>query len=178
MLLRNENSKSTAFTSVYQHTHQKLYAVFINICQDKELTKDILQKTYQVLWEKWETIQDKENLFSYLLTVAKNLFFDHYRKSSKYKQIIRHIKQYSSVNATEADQVYLRKECAQTITGLIKQLPAKRKMATQLYLEAGLSRLEIARQMNVSPNTIDNQLQKALKFLQKEMKAYAGGGSN
>lgn len=168
------NSQAAAFTTVYENTHQKLYAVFIHICGDKELTKDILQKTYQVLWEKWDTLQDRDDLFPFLLTVARNTFFDHHRRSSRYKQIVKSLQLRTTEQSPAADLDYARKECRQTISSLMTRLPAKRKQAMELYLEAGLSRVEIAEEMNISPNTVDNQLQKALHFLRREMRGYAG----
>jgi RNA polymerase sigma-70 factor (ECF subfamily) len=51
-------------------------------------------------------------------------------------------------------------------------MPVKRRKIYQLNKEQGLSRKEIAEQLQISVNTVDSQLAKALKFIRSGLKEY------
>ncbi len=172
-----KNAKAKQFTSVYHTTHRKLYAAVVNICRDKETALDILQKAYLKLWENWDKITDVTDAFPLLYTYSKNSYIDELRKLSTARKVADAITIASQDECgVSAEVQYKRKEYRSALTMALSRLTSRRREVMHLYLEEDLSRLKLAKKLDISPNTVDNHLQESLAFIRKELKLYLETG--
>ncbi|WP_199119480.1 RNA polymerase sigma factor [Pedobacter sp. ASV28] len=171
-----ETSKTEQFNSIYYATHQKLYGTVFNLCRDKDLTLDILQKVYLLLWEKWETVAEKGNLYPLLYTYAKNTYIDNLRREKCSRKMTEHIINRVNQESSSVETQYKRKEYLAVINNVLSRLTSRRREVIQLYLEEGLTRKKLAERLSISPNTIDNHLRESLSLLRRELQGYAKTG--
>ena len=152
------------FDSIYHATNGRLYNTFLKMTDSQSMAKDILQQTFLKLWENWEMISDKSDLYPLLFTYARNIFIDELRKVKAARELQQQLIQQQEKKISAEDQ-YLFKEYQASLEHEVKNMPARRREVYQLSQDEGMSRKRIAALLSLSPNTIDCHLQEAMKTL-------------
>ena len=165
MILSLSPAKRKQFNTIYHATHGKLFNTLLKLTKDEALVKDILQQCYLKLWENWEKIADKQDIYPLLFTYSRNIFIDEFRKIKARKTLLQNISHTNEDSTSSEEDHYILKECLATVHNAIKHMPARRREVYELALEEGLSRRNIAELLSLSPNTIDCHLQEAIKTL-------------
>lgn len=155
------NLSKKEFQQIFKDYYQMLCRFAYIIVQCKETADEIVQKTFITLWEKRNTLIVKIDLKSYLYISVKNMTFN-YLKSLKNRQ--KYESEYIEIIDDEEiklnDQYFKEK-----LMWAIAKLPEKyRAVYCMKYME-GLTYEEIANYLEISTNTVDNHIQKALKLL-------------
>jgi RNA polymerase sigma-70 factor (ECF subfamily) len=68
------------------------------------------------------------------------------------------------------DELYEGKELQDEINDIISKLPEQRRRIFQMSRREGLSNKEISDNLNVSVQTVRNQISTSLKFIRKSLK--------
>jgi RNA polymerase sigma-70 factor (ECF subfamily) len=129
-----------------------------------EVAEDIVQDVFMDIWKKRESLVDIDNPSSYFFTVVYRRVYHHYRKvalEKKLLQVIPAVKE--SINTT--DEMVLAHESKKLISQAVAKLPSQQQLVFKLSKQEGLSREDVARQLQISPNTVKNHLADALKFI-------------
>ncbi|MBN9297372.1 MAG: RNA polymerase sigma-70 factor [Filimonas sp.] len=164
-----ENARKKAFDKVYHETYGRLYSIFSHIVKDDALVKDILQQVFIKLWNKWDDIEDRSDLYPLLYTFAKNIFIDEIRKKQVRKDAERAAVQAEQL-AQYADEEIHRKEYEARIQEIIEEMPERRKEVFLLSRAQGMSHKKIASVLSLSPNTVERHIQEAIKHFKKTLK--------
>ena len=77
-------------------------------------------------------------------------------------------------NAASPEDLIDVKELNQIIKEAIDHLPERRQEVYRLSREAGLSHQQIADKLNISVNTVKNQIVTSLKFIQQSINKQKG----
>ena len=72
--------KSVDFNDVYSEHAEMIYRLLMRMCNDEHLAEDLLQDTFLKAIEKIDTFDMRCKLSSWLCQIAKNTYFDYYRK--------------------------------------------------------------------------------------------------
>ncbi|TKC08068.1 sigma-70 family RNA polymerase sigma factor [Pedobacter polaris] len=171
-----ETSKTEQFNTIYYATHRKLHCTVLKLCRDRELTLDILQKVYLKLWEKWDGIADKKDLYPLLFTYCKNTYIDELRRNNCGRIATVHITHIAESHAPSVESQYGRKEYLEVVNNVLLRLTSRRREVVKLYLEEGLTRKKLSERLSISPNTIDNHLRESLSLLRHELRLYLKTG--
>ena len=142
-----------------------------NRLKSKEVTEEILQDIFTSLWEK-RSKTNIQNLSGYLYGAVKFGVLDYVRA-----QIIR--EKYRSeknffedtASRTVEDQLTFE-ELQAVIAHEVNHLPDRCRLIFKMSREESLSRKEIAQQLNISPKTVDSQLNKAIAALRLQVEPY------
>ncbi len=164
---------SRAFEKLFQKYHKKLYAFLFNLLHSKEDAEEIVQETFIKIWEKRKDFIDGYSFHSFLFTIAKNAFLNLNRKKINRVVFEERLNFLEEISSGRTDDYILFKETKEIITTIIEGLPPKRKEIFLLRKIEGLSRKEIAEELNISISTVDNQLMKANIYLKDELKKYS-----
>jgi len=144
----------------------KEYVIF------EEDAENIVQDVFLLLWEKKEVLDIKVSLASYLFTLVKNKCIDHLR----YRITDEEYKKELSAKLYSLDQLNYNGSSEEDIDKILKlaleKLPEKcREIFIKSRME-GKKYREIATELNISVNTVENQMAIALKKLRIELKEY------
>lgn len=164
MILSLSPARGKEFNAIYHATHGRLYNTFLKLTKDETLVQDILQQCYIRLWENWEKIADKTDIYPLLFTYARNIFIDELRKIKSRKAMLQNVDSSEEISVSSHEH-YILKERLATVRSAVNSMPPRRREVYRLALEEGLSRRNIAEQLSLSPNTIDCHLQEAMKTL-------------
>ena len=168
-------TRNTAlFEKVYTDTYGKLFYFLHRLtAKNDALTDDLVQNVYVALWEKMDTLNEEKNYLPLLYTIAKRQLIDHYRKELNEQSKLDgwgKLQPAEGANTT-TDQLTF-KEISTGIEKVLLTMPERRREIFLLCREEGLSHREIATRMNISVHSVEQQMNLALKALQKEFRHF------
>ena len=162
-----KKGKRKAFEYFFYTYYNKLLYTANQYLKNKDEAEEIVQEVFYRVWYYRSNMDPALSFKNYIITIAKNLIFNKAKKEITritYEKYVR-INQNYSHNALED---YLNfNELDQQINAKIDLLPPKRKEIFILSRQLGLSHKEIASKLNISTNTVENHINKAIKFLKE-----------
>jgi len=169
-LTRLKNGDMLAFDQVYEIYSHKLFSFVFKILKDETDADDIVQEVFVKIWESRDKLKDHKLLNSYIFTIAYNHSISLIRKRISNKKYMDHLKNSSVIQTTPTTINEIEyNELASKVEKLIANLPERQKQVYILHREKGLTYPEIAEQMGISKNTVENHMVKALKYLHQNL---------
>ena len=157
----------SSFEKIYKRYWSELYIYAFNVLHEREICEDIVQEIFIDLWTRRHDIQISD-LNSYLYQSVKFQIFNHFRKSKYKKQLL--LKFDLIDNQYEIDGLYEKEELKTHINKAISNLPEQRRIIFKMSRYEGLSNKEISEKLNISKQTVKNQICESLKFIRKSLK--------
>lgn len=173
LIARLKKGDILAYDQIYHCYSHKLYSFVFRILKDEADSEDIVQEVFIKIWELREKLDDYKSLNSFIFTLAYNNSISLIRKkinTSKYREHLRNasIIQFPDNFLSEIEFNELNRH----VEKLIENLPARQKRVYLFHREQGLTYPEIAEEMGISRNTVENHMVKALKYLRQNLKDF------
>ena len=161
-----------AFKVLYLQFGKKLFQFSRKYKLSTEECNEIVQEVFLKTWEKRKTLDPDQSFNAFVITVARNLIFNKFKKKVYEKAYLSYLENADpSHYDTEKEVIYA--DIESIAQRAIEQLPEKRRHIFKLSRESGLSNQEIAESLNISKSTVENQMNKCLKFLKEYLKQNA-----
>lgn len=165
LLDRLRNNESTALDEIYKRYATLLVTFASSKVYSLDTAKDIIQDLFTQLWLKKESLIIKDSLKAFLFSSVKYRIIDHIRKNAVRQEYAVNLQLLEMPVSNNAEQAIEEKEILEQISKAINHLSPKVKQVYKLSRESHMSTAEIAKQLNVSEQTVKNQLTAALKYL-------------
>jgi RNA polymerase sigma-70 factor (ECF subfamily) len=157
-----------AFDSLYKNYSKKLYQFAYSILKSREESENIVQEVFLKLWENRKRVENDSVIKSYLFSIAYNSIITLVRKKIKDDQFIEYLKSLQETYE-EPDLEFEYKELTGKIHKIVSQLPLRQKEVYLLHKEEGLSYKDIAVNLHISVNTVENHMSRALKTIRVKL---------
>ncbi len=164
-----------AFELIFHRTKGKLKGFLFKVLPCGEDAESVLQEIYLKIWSNRKLIKADKNFETYLYAITRNMVVDVMRKrfyKQKYLEELYYQLRKGNKNSLDTLATVEYSELEKKIFALIEELPEKRQVIFKLNRIDGLTYNEIAKKLNISENTVDSQMRKALAFLRNEMKYF------
>lgn len=159
------------FNELFREYEHPLYLFAFKMLKSETEAKDIVQDVFLKLWVIRDKFPEIKSISSFLYRLTENKVIDHLRASAsdqrKKQDLWRRLRQSSEQSV---DKDIEAKEYHAIIQRAIEQLPPQRKVAYLLSQAEDRPRKEIASLLNISPNTVRNQLAKAIENIAAYLK--------
>lgn len=165
-----------ALEELYDRYSRLVYSVLLRITGQAELAEELLQETFLRLWRNAESYREtRGELRPWLLTVARNLAFDHRRtKVEQQRQREHHLEIVPAISSgPPTEEIYARHERVRQVREVIGTLPTPQQRALHLAYFEGMSQSEIARAMDEPLGTVKTWVRTALRELRTQLGATA-----
>lgn len=172
--------KQDAFSGIYDLYFPKLLRFTQTYMIREEEAEHIVQDLFLYLWEHRDVLSSLRNLNAYLFTLIRNRCIDYLRKEmnreerrgtlSEVENKEIELKLYS-LEMFDEDQLS-DADIEELLQRAIANLPER---CREIFIMSRLQNLrykEIAAKLNISPNTVENQIVIALRKLKEELKDY------
>lgn len=161
-----------AFTLLYEKYWEKLYFVAYQHTQSTQDSEDLIHEVFIDLWKNRKKLEIRNAISSYIFTALKYKVFRLYDSKAVRKKYANRIinEGVKHLNVTERDLSF--NELFLLIEQEIEKLPEKCKVIFKMRRLEHLSIEEVAEKLNISPNTVNNQITKASKVLKINLKEY------
>lgn len=147
---------------------QLVYFAF-NILNSREDAEEIVQDVFITMWNDREKIDVKYSIKSYLYTSVKNRVINYTK--SKFSRIKKSEEKLSdNIEIIYEETGIEAKELKVIIKNAIVNLPEKCRLIFCLSRNTGLTYKEIASELNISVNTVENHMVLALKRIREYIK--------
>jgi len=156
-------SDELAFTEIYDRFWKKLYAIAYNRLKESESAEDIVHNVFASLWINRNKIEIK-SLENYLATAAKYMVFAKIKKKER-ERIYNSDIQQAPVFELPIETSLHYKYILEIVKNEVEKLPEKCRLIFKYSRNDGMPVKRIAKELNISPRTVENQLNKALKQL-------------
>ena len=162
---------NTAFRNIYRSTHPKVYQFVLKLSwNNKELTHDIVQDCYIKLWNTIGTPDEEVNYLPLLYTISKNLIINTHKKLLSDRRREMEWQRTQASDTDHSTDLYLgHKESNKFMEEVLAQMPERRRKIYLLCKEEGLSHKDIAALLNISRDTVEQQMNLSMKHLRKEL---------
>ena len=177
VVLQLISGNEKAYELIFHQTKGKLKGFLKKALPKDEDVESIMQDVYLKLWATRKFIHPDKNFETYLFAITRNLVIDVMRKrlnKQKYLEDLCRQLNEGQKNSLDTKTIVEYSELEKKIIELIDRLPEKRREIFKLNRLEGLTYKEIAEKLNISENTVDSQMRKALAFFHLEIEHYLG----
>ena len=164
------NGDSNAFAWVYKNYCKKVYNYALLITNNNEQSEDVVQDVFVKLWTNREKLNDVKDFNGYLYMLYRNHVMDVLRGQQKEMKGKQAYYQIQPVAVNTVNDLIDYKEAERLIAEAIKEMPKGQRVVYMMSREEGLKRDKIAKELKLSPLTVKNHIQNALRFLKKKLR--------
>jgi RNA polymerase sigma-70 factor (ECF subfamily) len=159
---------AVAFRHVFDSCYESLCAYAYSILRDVPEAEDTVQSIFMKLWEKRDALEIRQSVRSYLFKAVYNQCLNQIEHRAV-KSRHRALTQWEATEASSEPDMF-PEELGEKVRQAIDNLPPQCKKIFVMSRFDGLRYPEISSRLNISINTIQNQICKALRVLREELK--------
>jgi len=159
-----------AFTELYNRYWKKLFTIAYNRLKDIGVAEDIVHDVFIGIWVKRGEIQI-EFLENYLATATKYAVLGKIKKKML-ERAHSTIIDTSPVFPLPVETALHFRQMLEIIKIEVEKLPEKCRLIFKCSRDEGMPVKQIAKELRISPKTVENQLYKAVKQLKLATKNY------
>ncbi|TKG95636.1 RNA polymerase sigma-70 factor [Puteibacter caeruleilacunae] len=158
------DSDQKSFEKLFDVFYSRLFLFANSFLSNEMLAKEVVMDVFVKLWERRDQLDRIDNLETYLYVTVRNNTYNYLRteKNKKFdllEDVHIDVAKYEYTPETK----YISQEEVEKINAAIEELPPKCKMVFKLIREEGLKRNEVAKVLDISVKTVDNQVATAVK---------------
>ena len=165
-----KNGDLKAFDDLFGKYSPRLYNFSLKYLKSVEEAEEIVQEVFMFIWEKREGLKPESSFNSYIFTIAYNIIKKYFIKKARENAFKDDLIYTLLQQENRLDQVIDYKLLLEKVEKMVDALPSRRKEIFIKRKYEGLSVKQIASEMGISPNTVENQLASAQKTLLDEFK--------
>ena len=158
-----------AFEEIYERYHSLLYIYAYKKLNHKQEAQDIVQEVLINLWDKRFNFSLQSSLASYLFTATRNRALDLFAHRKVETRYLASLQAFIDDAGLSTDNLIRERDIQSLIEKEIQALPPRMYEVFRLSRQMHLTHKEIARQMNISEQTVATQIKKALKHLRTRL---------
>lgn len=168
------NNNKDAFEKLFRKYYSGLHRFLWGYVKNTQVAEDLVQEVFVRLWENRHTLDASKKIKTYLYKVGRNLAIDH----TRHKKVVREWEEekkalHSFVTAEKmVDEKIHKKMMLKEVKKAIAELPERRRLVFILSRFEGMSYKEIADKLDISVNTVDTQICRALQMLREKFSSF------
>ena len=163
-----------AFREFFQTYYAKLIDFALLYLKNHSDAEDIVSEVFIKLLKNKAKLAGISNIEGYMFLMVKNHCLNFIQKNQYQRSLtsIENKEDFYHVDYHNPEQKYLENELRDIITKSVEKMPPRRKMIFQLIKEDGLKYKEVAELMDISPKTVENHLDLAIKSVRVVIEDY------
>ncbi|WP_207515866.1 RNA polymerase sigma-70 factor [Longitalea luteola] len=164
--------------AAFEQFFKQHFAALCKWCQhkydfDTDLAKEVVHTAFIKLWKNRAALPREMAVKAFLHKVINNTSLDimrHSKVRERFRQYV--LRRNEREGAHSPQENYDAKKLRIDIDNAVSELPEQMRTIFELSRYEGLKYAEIARQLNISVNTVETQMVRALKKLRLKLAAY------
>jgi RNA polymerase sigma-70 factor, ECF subfamily len=162
-----------AFDVLYKKYCKRVYTFGYSILKSKEEADDLIQEVFLKLWENRHNVEKGSSIKSYVFSITYNSAVSIIRKKASESKFVEYLKSLQEINEEPVNVELEYKELTNKLDEIIMALPKRQREVYLLRRVENLKNNEIAELLNISVNTIENHMSRALKTIREKLGNYS-----
>lgn len=133
--------------------------------------EDIVHDVFLKLWDRQVFLLPDKDLKRILYVAVRNACIDHLRRSNMEQEILDRRAIQLKLDELDyfesSDELFMRQDLMLLLMRKVEELPERNREIFRLSYLKGLKAAEIAKQLDISVRTVENQLYRSLLYLRK-----------
>jgi RNA polymerase sigma-70 factor (family 1) len=160
------------FERIFSLYHKRIYNFCIRLHQSSDDAEETVQRVFVALWEQRAQVDENKSFDSYLFTIARYMVYQDFRQRAFKKAVYDNLTLYKiDLNESTMEDV-LYEELFAFLESVIERLPERQQKVFKLSRFSGLTYRQIGEQLNISENTVDTQMRRALSFIRDKYETF------
>lgn len=172
LLQRIKCGDRKAFENIYKKYWPRLFDAAYKRIKSKEAAEEIIQELFTYIWCKRQELQLTHSFSTYIYASLKYKILNYIRAETIKNRYVDSVKQTQPHFNYAVDESILYNELNGVLEKEINNLPERCRQVFNLRRKENLSFKEIATKLDISINTVEKQVGKALKILRANLKDY------
>jgi RNA polymerase sigma-70 factor (ECF subfamily) len=165
LLERVAQGDESAFRIVFDHYRDAIYAFALKVTRHESIAEEIVQDVFMKIWINRDGLPAVRQLADFLYIIARNHTFNSLRRLARERRLQLNTTDNLEVPGVSAEATILQREYDRLLLQAIDRLSPQQKLVYTLGRQQGLTREEIAAQLQLSPETVKVHMAQALKSL-------------
>ncbi|MEN0053158.1 MAG: RNA polymerase sigma-70 factor [Mucilaginibacter sp.] len=160
-----------AFNELFRRYFNKLYQFSLRYVKDETIAESLVLDLLLRIWQKSGEIKTDAEIAPYLFTAMKNTLLNHIRKKYEATLPLTSIPEYSLASPSLAED-FDAKELRIVYGKSLEHLSPQRKKVFEMSRDMDMNHKEIATELQLSVNTVENHIGASLRFLRQEIQKH------
>lgn len=173
LLEKHKSGSTAAFDLLFKRYYSPLYRYALKNIKDAFAAEELVMDVMLGLWKKQGDILIETDLAPYLYRAVKNALYNHYRKKILATVELDEQLDVAVIQSRPADDAMVYAQLEEIYREKLAELSPARRKVFQMSREENKTYAEIASDMNLSVNTVENYMVAALSFFRKHIKEHA-----
>ena len=160
------------FEALFREYYYSLCRFTAGLIKSSSVAEDLVQDIFVKVWENRTKLSISGSLKTYLYRASRNQALNYL----KHLKIVNNWIEVSGKDilkiSPDPEKEFLKKELFSSVNNAIKKLPERCRIIFILQRKEGLTYKEISEVLNISINTVETQMGRALKKMRKIMFPY------
>ncbi|MDR6786024.1 RNA polymerase sigma-70 factor (family 1) [Pedobacter africanus] len=154
-----------AYLEIFSRYNKLLYSHAYNKLREREDAMDIVSEVFYALWMRRAQSLPKENLVGYLFMAVRYKIADFLSRKQVKEQYVQSLQTYINQAEVDTDHLVREKQLKEIIEEEIAALPPRMQEIFRMSRFEQMSHKEIAEKLQLSEQTVKDQVKKALRIL-------------
>lgn len=167
-----KDGDTTSYAFLFNRYYSGLVVYARHFLGSDNNSEDIVHDIFTTLWEKRKSLSVTLSLKSYLFAAVRNRclnYISHLRIQSEYQESVLRAGDISGMLTWE---YYVEAELSEMIEKAIRKLPTQCQKVFIMSRFEEKAAAEIAKELEISPRTVEKHIEKAIRILRQELKDY------
>ena len=170
LLTQIVQGNETAFRIVFDHYRDALYSFALKVVQHEVIAEEIVQDVFVKIWMNRQGLSAIRNFADFLFIITRNHTLNSLRRLAKEKKLTIAATGQLPMEAISAEATILQRDYDRVLQQAIDRLPPQQKLVFTLSRLQGLSREEVAAQLNISAGTVKTHMKQAIRSIRSYFK--------
>lgn len=155
------------FKRLFDQFHQNIYAISLKMGLQIHDAEEVVQDTFLMIWSQRETLDEGKSVAGLIKVISKRLIIKRIQKIAAERNYQAYQSYFNSPSTSSLVTEVLWKEIMDEIEKGIAELPEGKRKVLKLVKNEGLTIKEVAKKLDISERSAENQLYRARKMLKK-----------
>ncbi|WP_442588390.1 RNA polymerase sigma-70 factor [Pedobacter sp. AW31-3R] len=165
LLLLWQQGDESAFEALYKKYAVKLLAVAMQKTGDRITAEEIVQDSFLSFYKNKQSLTALSSVLAFLYVILKNKIMDKYRHDFVRRKYEDHLFAYYNEADHSTTAFIETRELEKLLNEEIEKLPQQCRTVFNLSRKQYFSNKEIANSLQISENTVEQHMRKALRIL-------------
>lgn len=162
----------TAFEMIFRSWYQELCNYAYTFVRNREEAEEVVQGSFVSFWEKRQTLDIATSMRAYLFSMVRNASLNRLKHEKvRQRHAVIHTRSTDLAAESVAHQVQAS-ELQDRISNALEALPEQCRLIFKMNRFEDMKYVEIAKALNISVKTVENQIGKALKIMREKLSDY------
>ncbi|MCL3779348.1 RNA polymerase sigma-70 factor [Prolixibacteraceae bacterium JC049] len=163
------------FEHVFKRYFKGMYFYALNFGLDKDTSREVVQSTFVKIWERRQYLSPHSEFENYLFASLRNnclLSLREKKNKLELEELRENDKNLIQQEENTFESISQFNELSKTYHSSLAEMPDQMRKVFIMSREGGLTYKEIGRKLNITVNTVETHIRRALKKLKNDLKDF------